>query len=222
MRTGADPQRAADVADAMRELARTGFLPDEQRSYAAQDRPLPLWHGQTSSQPSTVATMLRLLRGAGRRARARRRRRVRLDDGAARAARRPAAAASSGSSSTRELARWGADEPRRAATCRGPRIEPAVPGVARPSGRRRMAPDPGLRRAALDARTSWSTSSTTDGGRMVIPVRSTLQVVVRTGARRTTVSVARLLPLRAPALSRSRAAPGDADRTNHPNVWRIG
>src|SRR4051795_12821835 len=61
MGTGADPQRAADVADAMRTLARTGFLPAEQQAFATQDRPLPLWHGATSSQPSTVATMLRLL-----------------------------------------------------------------------------------------------------------------------------------------------------------------
>src|SRR4051794_11861011 len=61
MRTGSDPQRAADVADAMREIARVGFLPEDHRPHASQDRPLPLWHGQTSSQPSTVATMLRLL-----------------------------------------------------------------------------------------------------------------------------------------------------------------
>src|SRR4051794_24035575 len=61
MREGSDPQRAADVADAMHEIARIGFLPDDQRAHASEDRPLPLWHGQTSSQPSTVATMLRLL-----------------------------------------------------------------------------------------------------------------------------------------------------------------
>lgn len=56
-----DPERAADVAEAMRTLAREHFLPPEQRAHAAEDRPLPLWHGQTSSQPSTVAAMLRLL-----------------------------------------------------------------------------------------------------------------------------------------------------------------
>jgi len=61
MRRGADPGRAAEVADAMRELARERFLPAEQRARAAEDHPLPLWHGQTSSQPSTVATMLELL-----------------------------------------------------------------------------------------------------------------------------------------------------------------
>ncbi|MEZ0446711.1 protein-L-isoaspartate O-methyltransferase family protein [Cellulomonas sp. ICMP 17802] len=61
MRKGADPGRAAEVADAMRELARERFLPPEQRARAAEDHPLPLWHGQTSSQPSTVAAMLVLL-----------------------------------------------------------------------------------------------------------------------------------------------------------------
>jgi len=61
MREGADPTRAAEVDDAMRELARARFLPAEQRARAAEDHPLPLWHGQTSSQPSTVAFMLRLL-----------------------------------------------------------------------------------------------------------------------------------------------------------------
>ena len=61
MRRGADPGRAAEVADAMRELARERFLPAEQRARAAEDHPLPLWHGQTSSQPSTVAAMLALL-----------------------------------------------------------------------------------------------------------------------------------------------------------------
>jgi len=61
MRERADPARAADVADAMRVLAREGFLPAEQRARAHEDRPLPLWNGQTGSQPSTVAAMLRLL-----------------------------------------------------------------------------------------------------------------------------------------------------------------
>ncbi|WP_421732203.1 protein-L-isoaspartate O-methyltransferase family protein [Cellulomonas sp.] len=57
----ADPTRAADVDDAMHELARQRFLPEQQRARAAEDHPLPLWHGQTSSQPSTVSFMLRLL-----------------------------------------------------------------------------------------------------------------------------------------------------------------
>lgn len=61
MGVGPDPARADDVDEAMRTLARAHFLPPEQRARAGEDRPLPLWHGQTSSQPSTVAAMLRLL-----------------------------------------------------------------------------------------------------------------------------------------------------------------
>lgn len=57
----ADPERAADVADAMLDVARRQFLPRAQRVHATEDRPLALAHGQTCSQPSTVAAMLRLL-----------------------------------------------------------------------------------------------------------------------------------------------------------------
>ncbi|WP_229118984.1 protein-L-isoaspartate O-methyltransferase family protein [Enemella evansiae] len=58
---------AADpVARAMQAVPRVGFLPESQRRYAAEDRPLPLGPTQlapeqTNSQPSTVAAMLRLL-----------------------------------------------------------------------------------------------------------------------------------------------------------------
>lgn len=61
---GADPtgpERAAAVAEAMRTLHRARFLPPDQVPYAHEDRALPLFHGQTGSQPSTVAAMLRLL-----------------------------------------------------------------------------------------------------------------------------------------------------------------
>lgn len=40
---------------------RTGFLPHDQARHAHRDEPLPIGHGQTSSQPSTVARMLRFL-----------------------------------------------------------------------------------------------------------------------------------------------------------------
>ncbi|HEY5515939.1 MAG TPA: protein-L-isoaspartate O-methyltransferase [Pengzhenrongella sp.] len=56
-----DLGRPDDVAAAMAELDRRWFLPPDQRPYAHEDRPLPLGHGQTNSQPSTVAAMLRLL-----------------------------------------------------------------------------------------------------------------------------------------------------------------
>ena len=56
-----DPGRADDVAAAMAALDRARFLPAEQAPHAREDRALPLFHGQTGSQPSTVAAMLRLL-----------------------------------------------------------------------------------------------------------------------------------------------------------------
>ena len=56
-----DPARADDVAAAMAALDRARFLPADQAMHAREDRALPLFHGQTGSQPSTVAAMLRLL-----------------------------------------------------------------------------------------------------------------------------------------------------------------
>ena len=50
-----------DVATAFRETDRRHFLPPEARRWAAVDSPLPIGQGQTNSQPSTVATMLRML-----------------------------------------------------------------------------------------------------------------------------------------------------------------
>ena len=147
---GADPTRAADVADAMRELARERFLPPEQRARADEDRPLPLWHGQTSSQPSTVATMLRLLQvPVGARV---------LDVGSgsgwttALLARLVGPGGSVlGLELDPELAAWGADN---LAACDLPwaRIERGGPRVARSARRRRLGPDPRLRGAAAAAR----------------------------------------------------------------------
>jgi protein-L-isoaspartate(D-aspartate) O-methyltransferase len=49
------------VQDAFRATDRRGFLPLVQVGHADWDQPLAIGHGQTSSQPSTVARMLRLL-----------------------------------------------------------------------------------------------------------------------------------------------------------------
>lgn len=49
------------VDRAMAAHPRAAFLPAAERRHAEVDLPLPLGHGATSSQPSTVATMLRLL-----------------------------------------------------------------------------------------------------------------------------------------------------------------
>ena len=49
------------VAAAFAAHPRTGFLPAAVRDQADHDGPLPIGHGQTNSQPRTVAAMLRLL-----------------------------------------------------------------------------------------------------------------------------------------------------------------
>jgi protein-L-isoaspartate(D-aspartate) O-methyltransferase len=49
------------VMAAFEAMPRTGFLPRHQQRRAAFDGPLDIGHGQTCSQPRTVAEMLRLL-----------------------------------------------------------------------------------------------------------------------------------------------------------------
>ena len=49
------------VDEAMHAIERQEFLPPTQRERAALDVPLGIGHGATCSQPTTVATMLRLL-----------------------------------------------------------------------------------------------------------------------------------------------------------------
>src|SRR5215217_3529191 len=56
------------VAEAFAAVPREWFLPAGERKRAAFDGPLPIGHGQTNSQPRTVAAMLRLLEvGPGQR-----------------------------------------------------------------------------------------------------------------------------------------------------------
>lgn len=50
-----------DVDAAFEEVPRAWFLPKDQRRFAAYDGPLPIGRAQTSSQPRTVEKMLRLL-----------------------------------------------------------------------------------------------------------------------------------------------------------------
>jgi protein-L-isoaspartate(D-aspartate) O-methyltransferase len=49
------------VGAALAAVRRADFLPRKQRGYSHEDRPLPIGHGQTNSQPTTVRTMLHLL-----------------------------------------------------------------------------------------------------------------------------------------------------------------
>src|SRR5215211_112363 len=51
----------ARVLDAMREVPRHMFVPDEFRDDAYADRPLPIGEGQTISQPYMVAIMTQWL-----------------------------------------------------------------------------------------------------------------------------------------------------------------
>jgi protein-L-isoaspartate(D-aspartate) O-methyltransferase len=53
---------APEVLAVMERLPRHAFVPDGQRAYAYEDRPLPIGHGQTISQPFIVALMTDLLR----------------------------------------------------------------------------------------------------------------------------------------------------------------
>lgn len=49
------------VSEAMDRVSRADFLPDEVKSLAGHDGPLPIGENQTNSQPYTVAAMLQLL-----------------------------------------------------------------------------------------------------------------------------------------------------------------
>ena len=50
-----------NVIDAMRKVERHRFVPKKMRQYAYENRPLPIGHGQTISQPYIVAIMTDLL-----------------------------------------------------------------------------------------------------------------------------------------------------------------
>lgn len=58
---GAPPVRNARVLDSMRRTPRHLFVPPAQVPFAYEDRPLPIGHGQTISQPYMVAIMTELL-----------------------------------------------------------------------------------------------------------------------------------------------------------------
>ncbi|MGC9209850.1 MAG: protein-L-isoaspartate(D-aspartate) O-methyltransferase [Acidilobus sp.] len=49
------------VEEALLKIPRELFVPEDQRPYAYEDRPLPIGHGQTISAPSVVARMTELL-----------------------------------------------------------------------------------------------------------------------------------------------------------------
>jgi protein-L-isoaspartate(D-aspartate) O-methyltransferase len=163
------------VAEALRAVDRRGFLPRARRHHAREDRPLDIGLGQTCSQPSTVAAMLRLLqvpRGA----------RV-LDVGA-------------GSGWTTallghlvgpegevlgvevrpDLAAWGAANVARAGMpwARLVGAAPGVLGAPRPGGWDRV-----LVSAAAGSLPPALVAQVAPGGRMVIPVQHVMVLVVK-------------------------------------------
>lgn len=60
-RLGREPVEDTKVLDAMRAVKRHLFVPDGVRDNAYRDRPLPIGHGQTISQPYIVAHMTEAL-----------------------------------------------------------------------------------------------------------------------------------------------------------------
>src|SRR5690606_38128230 len=56
-----DQVRASNVAAAFRTVDRADFLRPADRTNAQHDGPIPIGHGQTSSQPRTVRAMLEWL-----------------------------------------------------------------------------------------------------------------------------------------------------------------
>jgi protein-L-isoaspartate(D-aspartate) O-methyltransferase len=58
---GSDLPSVHPVDAAMAATPRADFLPADQRQFAAVNRALPIGHGQTNSQPTTVRDMLRAL-----------------------------------------------------------------------------------------------------------------------------------------------------------------
>jgi protein-L-isoaspartate(D-aspartate) O-methyltransferase len=59
------PALSERVMTALRQVPRHAFVPEDQRPSAYQNRPLPIGHGQTISQPYIVALMTDLLRLEG-------------------------------------------------------------------------------------------------------------------------------------------------------------
>lgn len=165
------------VGKAFAAVPREGFLRPASRADAGRDAPIPIGHGQTNSQPRTVATMLRLLDvELGHRV---------LDVGAGSGWTTALLAELTGpGGSVRgvelvpELARWGAEN-LAAADYPWASIEAATAGVI-------GAPEHGpYDRILVSANARHLpdalVAQLTDGGRMVIPVSSRMLVVVRHG-----------------------------------------
>lgn len=167
-----DPVKAAFDA-----VPRADFLPAGARARAGADSPILIGHGQTCSQPRTVATMLRLLEvRPGDRV---------LDVGSGSGWTTALLAHLTGPAGTvigvelvPELAEWGAQNLARAAYERAS-IRQAVPGVL---GWPADAPyDRILVSAEARSMPQALVDQLADGGRIVVPVRGTMVLGVRHG-----------------------------------------
>ena len=167
-----------EVSAAFEATPRARFLPAGAVARAGEDAPIQIGHGQTSSQPRTVAAMLRLLQ-------ARPGHRV-LDVGSGSGWTTALLAHLVGPTGTvhgveiePELVRFGranlaaVDRPWAG-------IEPARPGVL---GRPDSAPyDRVLVSAMATELPAALVDQLADGGRLVVPVAGTMRLVVRSGA----------------------------------------
>lgn len=182
------------VDEAMKAVPRALFLPPRERARAAVDAPLPIGHGQTSSQPSTVAAMLRLLAvepgqqvldvGAGSGWTTALLAHLTAPDGEV-----------VGVELEPELARWGATNLAAAGVARA-RIVEARPGVLGVPG---GAPyDRVLVSAEAATLSADLLAQLGDPGRLVAPVAGVMVLVVREGGRdtRTEHGYYRFVPLR--------------------------
>jgi protein-L-isoaspartate(D-aspartate) O-methyltransferase len=182
------------VRAAFEAVSRTGFLPRRARFRAHEDGPIQIGHGQTNSQPRTVDAMLRLLDvHSGHRI---------LDVGAGSGWTTALLAHLTGPTGlvvgvelVPELAEWGA------ANLADTRyvwasIRPATPEVL---GVPEEAPyDRILVSADAPALPQELVDQLGDGGRIVVPVRGTMTLGVRTGdeLRASTHGSYRFVPLR--------------------------
>ena len=182
------------VDEAFAAVPRVWFLPWRERRRAAEDTPLPIGEGQTNSQPTTVAALLRLLEVLpGQRV---------LDVGAG-SGRTTAllahltgpAGEGVGGALEPSLARWGARNVA-AAGCPWARVDLATPGVlGAPAG----APyDRVLVSAAATRMPADLLDQLADPGRLVAPVNGWMTLVVRADGRDvvSTHGTYRFVPLR--------------------------